>query len=82
MFLLNTPTSFRVFWSMLKPFIGTDTRKKISFVGSSEKQREQTFGQLVSVDQASPWMFKGGQKRREFNSEEYLKELNFDVAFD
>eukprot|EP00339_Tiarina_fusa_P027394 CAMPEP_0117009758 /NCGR_PEP_ID=MMETSP0472-20121206/8771_1 /TAXON_ID=693140 ORGANISM="Tiarina fusus, Strain LIS" /NCGR_SAMPLE_ID=MMETSP0472 /ASSEMBLY_ACC=CAM_ASM_000603 /LENGTH=326 /DNA_ID=CAMNT_0004712113 /DNA_START=110 /DNA_END=1090 /DNA_ORIENTATION=+ len=81
-FLLNTPTSFRFFWSMLKPFIGTDTRKKISFVGSSEKQREQTFRELVTVDQAAPWMVKGGRKTKEFDAEEYLKGKNFDEAFD
>lgn len=80
-FLLNTPTSFRLFWSMLKPFIGTETRKKIMFVGSSEKQREQAFGEVVSIDQAAPWMMKGGKKDREFSSEDYLK-LNFDEAFD
>ena len=80
-FLLNTPTSFRLFWGMLKPFIGTETRKKISFVGSSEKQRAQAFGEVVSIDQAAPWMIKGGKKDKEFNSEDYLKS-NFDEAFD
>ena len=81
-FLLNTPTSFRLFWSMLKPFIGTETKKKIMFVGSSEKNREQAFGEVIAIDQAADWMMKGGKKDREFNSEEYLKETNFDEAFD
>lgn len=44
-YLLNTPTSFLFFWSILKPFIGTDTRKKIQFV-SNDRQREKAFSEL------------------------------------
>jgi hypothetical protein len=80
-FLLNTPKSFLFFWSILKPFIGTDTRKKITFI-SSDRQRESSFGELISVDQAAPWMLNGGQKTRDFDAMEYLKQTPFDEAFD
>jgi hypothetical protein len=75
-YLLNTPTSFLFFWSILKPFIGTDTRKKIHFV-NSEKQREKEFGEMVSLDQAAPWMLKNGKNTREFDSNEYLHNIPF-----
>jgi len=80
-FLLNTPTSFLFFWSILKPFIGTDTRKKIQFV-SNDRQREKAFSELISIDQASPWMLEGGKKTREFDSSNYLNQTSFDEAFD
>jgi CRAL/TRIO domain len=80
-YLLNTPTSFLFFWSILKPFIGTDTRKKISFI-SSDRQRESSFGELISIDQAAPWMLNGGQKKRDFDAMEYLQRTPFDEAFD
>jgi hypothetical protein len=80
-YLLNTPTSFLFFWAILKPFIGTDTRKKIAFL-SSDRQRETAFSELLSVDQAAPWMLEGGHKTREFDATEYLQRLSFDEAFD
>lgn len=80
-YLLNTPSSFLFFWSILKPFIGTDTRKKITFI-SNDRQRETSFSELISVDQASPWMLNDGQKKRDFDSMEYLRQVPFDEAFD
>eukprot|EP00934_Nitzschia_sp_Nitz4_P006572 Nitzschia sp. Nitz4//scaffold10_size219509//216594//217580//NITZ4_001469-RA/size219509-processed-gene-0.107-mRNA-1//1//CDS//3329533043//6562//frame0 len=80
-FLLNTPSSFMFFWSLLKPFIGTDTRKKIQFI-ANEKQRKAAFSDLLHVDQAAPWMLEGGLKDKEFDSFKYLTEAPFDTAFD
>ena len=80
-FLLNTPKSFLFFWSVLKPFIGTDTRKKITFI-NNDRQREAAFSELLSVDQATPWMLEDGQKKREFDAMEYLNQTPFDEAFD
>lgn len=80
-YLLNTPTSFLFFWSILKPFIGTDTRKKITFI-SNDRQREAAFSELISTDQAAPWMLEGGHKKRDFDAMEYLKQSPFDEAFD
>jgi hypothetical protein len=80
-YLLNTPTSFMFFWAIVKPFIGTETRKKIQFV-NSERQREKEFGALVALDQAAPWMLNGGKKAREFNAKEYLNDTPFHQAFD
>jgi hypothetical protein len=80
-FLLNTPTTFLFFWSILKPFIGTETRKKIQFI-SSEKQREKEFGELVSLEQAAPWMRTGGKKTRELDVKQYLRETSFEQGFD
>ena len=80
-YMLNTPTSFMLFWAILKPFIGTDTRKKITFI-SNDRQREASFGELISIDQAAPWMLSGGQKTRDFDASEYLRQNPFDEAFD
>jgi len=80
-YMLNTPTSFLLFFSLIKPFIGTDTRKKISFL-TNDKQRESSFGELISIDQAAPWMITGGQKDRDFDASEYLTKTPFDEAFD
>jgi hypothetical protein len=108
-FLLRTPSSFLIFWSLLKPvslkhwscvhflnfkknltvwkhamshaqFIGTDTRKKIVFL--NERHRQEQFADLVSVDQAAPWMLDGGKKTKEFDSVEYLTKIPFDECFD
>jgi hypothetical protein len=70
-----------VFWSILKPFIGTDTRKKITFL-SNDRQRETAFSELITVDQAAPWMLEGGQKNRDFDAMQYLRHVPFDEAFD
>lgn len=80
-YLLNTPTSFLFFWSILKPFIGTDTRKKITFI-SNDRQRQSSFGELISANQAAPWMLDGGKKTRDFDALEYLSQIPFDHAFD
>lgn len=80
-YLLNTPTTFMFFWSLVKPFIASETRKKIQFV-NSERQREKEFGDLVASDQAAPWMLSGGKKAREFNANEYLNDTPFNQAFD
>lgn len=80
-YLLNTPTSFLFFWSILKPFIGTDTRKKITFIGN-DKQRQTAFSELIEVGQAAPWMLTGGNKNREFQAREYLVQSPFDTGFD
>jgi hypothetical protein len=62
-------------------FIGTDTRKKIIFVNKSHRQVE--FANLVSVDQAAPWMLDGGrQKVKDFDSSEYLNSIPFNEGFD
>lgn len=79
-YLLNTPTSFMFFWSILKPFIGTDTRKKIQFV-NNEKQREREFSDMVTLDQAAPWMLKNGKNTKEFDSMEYLRDVPFNKTF-
>lgn len=80
-YLLNTPTSFLFFWSILKPFIGTDTRKKITFI-SNDRQRETSFSELIQVDQAAPWMLTGGHKKKEFDAMEYLERIPFNESFD
>jgi hypothetical protein len=80
-YLLNTPTSFLFFWNIIKPFIGTDTRKKITFI-SNDRQRESAFSELISVDQAASWMLNGGHKKKEFHAIEYLEQLPFDESFD
>lgn len=80
-YLLNTPTSFHFFWAILKPFIGTDTRKKITFI-SNDRQREEHFSELLTVDQAAPWMLEGGHKNKEFDVIAYLEQTPFDEAFD
>jgi hypothetical protein len=109
-FLLRTPFSFLMFWSLLKPvsfskansgvctvcecmteykfsfcilafqFIGTDTREKIIFL--SELHRQEEFADLVSLDQAAPWMLDGGRKIKEFDANEYLNKIPFDECFD
>lgn len=79
-YLLNTPRSFLFFWSLVKPFIGTDTRKKINFV-NSERQREKEFGELVPLEQAAPWMLQGGKKTADFDAKKYLRDIPFHSSF-
>lgn len=79
-FLINTSTSLNLLWSLIKNFIGTETRKKINFL--SERQRESSFREILTQDQAAPWMLKGGQKSEKFNQLRYLRDIPFDEAFD
>jgi hypothetical protein len=61
-------------------FIGTDTRKKIVFL--NERHRQEQLSEIMSVDQAAPWMLDGGYKTKEFDSNRYLKDTPFDDCFD
>ena len=48
----------------------------------NERHRQEQFADLVAVDQAAPWMLDGGEKTKEFDSEEYLTKIPFDEGFD
>lgn len=80
-YLLDTPFSFSMLWTIFSPFVGTATRDKIKFVnGEQSKERELT--QVYSLEQVPSWMIPGGQKNRDLDMEEYLHGLAFDQAFD
>ncbi len=80
-FLIDTPYSFSMLWTVFSPFVGTSTRDKIKFVnGERCKQRELT--QVYDLEQVPSWMIPGGQKNRDLDVEEYLHELPFDQSFD
>jgi hypothetical protein len=82
-FLVDAPSAFVVFWTILKPLLGPflTHRCKIHFV-TGPKQKQKHIGKLYDDEQARPWMLPTGKKRRELNVTEYLDVLPFDRAFD
>jgi len=80
-FLVDAPTAFLCLWAIFKPFIGSQTRNKIKFV-SNDRQKKEEIGQWYSPDQATPWMLPNGQKKKDFDANEYLFATPFTQAFD
>lgn len=69
-FLVNTPFSFHFLWKIFSPFVGTQTRDKISMASPSN---------LYDADELPSWL--GGTSNRPFDIDEYLYRLPFDAAF-
>jgi CRAL/TRIO domain len=83
-FLVNAPTAFLFLWSVLKHFVGKNTRDKIHFVNSSKKNGKcsNLLADYYDLDQAASWMLPGGTKNHELDIDEYLLKTPFHQAFD
>jgi CRAL/TRIO domain len=82
-FLVNAPTAFLFLWSVLKHFVGKNTRDKIHFVNSKNSSNNKNLlAGYYDLDQAASWMLPSGQKNRELDSDEYLLKTPFHQAFD
>jgi len=81
-FLVNVPFSFTILWNIFSPFVGTDTRHKISIIKDSNYEKEKELLCLYDRRELPYWAVPGGLKNRSLDVEEYLFALPFDSAFD
>lgn len=84
-FLANASFSFSFLWNVFSPFVGTDTRDKISLSkssGTNSNEKQQELLDLYDLDQVPSWLVSGGKKNRSLDLDEYLYRLPFDAAFD
>lgn len=81
-FLVNVPFSFTILWSIFSPFVGTDTRDKISIIRDKDHEKEKELLDLYDRKELPNWVVPGGEKNRALDVEEYLFALSFDSAFD
>jgi len=81
-FLVNVPFSFTILWNIFSPFVGTDTRDKISIIKDSNYEKEQELLGLYDRQELPHWAVPGGEKNRSLDVNEYLFALPFDSAFD
>jgi hypothetical protein len=80
-FLLDTPVLFRAFWMLVKVFVDQDTKAKVVFMTGEEAKRKG-MSKAIAEDQAMPFMFPNGKKRRPINNEEFFEKIPFDHIFD
>ena len=82
-FLVNVPFTFSILWNMFSPFVGTDTRGKITiFKNNRKEEKEREILNLYDLEELPHWAVSGGQKNRSIDVDEYLFALPFDSAFD
>lgn len=81
MFFVDAPFRFRAFWTVLKPFIDPDTKRKITFV-SGDKQKKNMFDDLVSPSQAMHFMRLDGLKPETYDIEKWTYVIPFDDDVD
>lgn len=81
-FLVNVPYSFSFLWNIFSPFVGTDTRDKITIIKNNSKDKEREMLHLYDLKELPSWCVPGGQKNRSLDLDEYLFMLPFDSAFD
>lgn len=81
-FLVNVPYSFSFLWKAFSPFVGTDTRDKITIIKNNSKDKEREMLHLYDLKELPSWCVPGGQKNRSLDLDEYLFTLPFDSAFD
>jgi hypothetical protein len=81
-FLINVPFSFSILWSIFSPFVGTDTRDKISIIKDNNYEKQKEFLDLYDRQELPHWAVPGGEKNRSLDVDEYLFDLPFDSAFD
>ena len=75
-FIMKPPTAFRMFWSLIKPFVDPVTKTKIVFCSREGSE-------LLKIADASnlePRAFGTGTDLRDFDPNEYLR-LPFEVSF-
>jgi len=81
-FLVNVPLSFSILWNVFSPFVGRETRDKITILKNNTGDKEKEILHFYDAEELPSWCVNVGKKNRSFDVDEYLLLLPFDVAFD
>jgi hypothetical protein len=81
-FLVNVPVTFTILWNIFKPFVGKDTRDKITMIKDDNEDKEKEMLHLYDLQELPSWVVSGGKKNRSLDVDKYLFALSFDTAFD
>lgn len=79
--IIDPPLWMRVTYAMLKPFLDPETRAKF-IVACGDKQKEEIFPELVSEDQAMPFMLPTGKLVDPEDTEHFVDEVPFHCPYD
>jgi len=80
--LFDAPVIFKIFYTIVRPFIDPFTKKKVKFV-SGDDNKMNTIGPIVSPDQAMKFMLPGASRESdEVDMLKYLTEIPFDYDVD
>lgn len=74
-FIVDSPFIFRAFWAIIKHFIDPITVSFVQFITGDEQK--EILRELISEDQAAPYMFNGGKDEVEVDMAKF-----FDTPFD
>jgi len=78
-FIVDSPFFFRAFWAIVKHFIDPITKELVQFITGEEQKK--ILREIVSEDQAAPYMFDGGKDGEETDIKAFLYETPFDHVY-
>jgi len=78
-FIVDSPFIFRALWAIVKHFIDPITKDFIQFITGEEQKK--ILREMVSEDQAAPYMFDGGKDGEETDINAFLYETPFDHVY-
>mmetsp|Transcript_28053 Transcript_28053/g.38784 ORF Transcript_28053/g.38784 Transcript_28053/m.38784 type:complete len:279 (-) Transcript_28053:96-932(-) len=71
--IINYPTLFSMFWTMISPFVDVETYKKIQFISHTSKSRDEKLSQLFDLEYLEEAV--GGKSKYVFDFQEYGKSM-------
>ena len=77
-YVVDAPIIFRAFWAIIKHFIDPITKELVHFVSGEEEKN--IFREMISPDQASSFMYNGGQNGGDDITDN--KDFFYDTPFD
>jgi len=83
-FFLEPSFWLRLVYNIIYPFLGYETRKKITFVtnATSAEKKLATFSDVVDLGQATPHLLEGGELSSPLNMEQYVNNVPFHILYD
>jgi len=81
-YLMDAPYTFRVFYSMIYPFIDSFSQKLVKFISGDEAKRKDVSSELYPLEELMPYMHPDGKSSKALDVKAYLYDIPFDYAFD
>ena len=70
---------FFQFWAIVKHFIDPITKDLVQFITGEEQKK--IFREMISEDQAAPFMFDGGRDGKEADMMTFFRDTPFDQVY-